>query len=46
VSEELELAIWDLFMIKGSVVLFRVALTLLHLMEADLMQTDDPCEMH
>lgn len=34
---ETEYLIWDLFMIKGSVVIFRVALTILKLMQNAIM---------
>ena len=33
-------AVWDLFFIKGIVVLFRVALTILSLMQDEILQTD------
>ena len=36
-----ELAVWDLFMIKGVSVLFRVAITLFTLMEQDILKCDD-----
>ena len=32
-----ELLVWDLFFIKGTSVLFRVAMTLFQLMEKDIM---------
>ena len=33
-------AVWDLFFIKGIVVLFRVALTILSLMQDEILQTN------
>lgn len=36
-----ELAVWDLFMIKGSSVLFRVGITLFQLMSDDIMGAND-----
>jgi hypothetical protein len=42
---ETELLVWDLFLIKGTAVLFRVALTLFRLMEKDIMQCQDLCEV-
>lgn len=36
-----ELAVWDLFMIKGSSVLFRVGLTLFQLMSDDILAASD-----
>lgn len=36
-----ELAVWDLFLIKGVSVLFRVALTLFELMQDDILAADD-----
>lgn len=41
-----ELAVWDLFMIKGSALLFRVALTLFHLMTPDILATTDYSEVY
>lgn len=40
---ETEYLVWDLFMVKGSVVLFRVALTILYMMQ-ELMMQDDSLE--
>lgn len=40
-----ELAVWDLFMIKGVNVLFRVALTLFKLMQDDILKCQDMCEI-
>ena len=34
---ETEYLVWDLFMIKGSVVVFRVALTILKMMHAAIL---------
>ena len=39
---ETELVVWDLFFIKGIQVIFRVALTLFELMQADILEADDP----
>jgi hypothetical protein len=36
-----EFAIWDLFFIKGSTVIFRVALTMLELMQDEIMNCDN-----
>jgi len=36
-----EFAIWDLFFIKGSTVIFRVALTILQLMQEDIMDCEN-----
>jgi hypothetical protein len=36
-----ELAVWDLFLIKGSSVLFRVAITLFQLMQDDILAAND-----
>jgi len=38
---EAELAVWDLFFIKGVSVLFRVAITLFQLMENDILKCQD-----
>lgn len=38
---EVEYTVWDLFMAKGSVVIFRVALTVLGLMEQEILKDDD-----
>lgn len=38
---ETELLVWDLFFIKGTAVLFRVAMTLFRLMEKDIMACED-----
>jgi small G protein signaling modulator 3 len=40
-----ELAVWDLFMIKGVNVLFRVAITLFQLMQEDILKCQDMCEI-
>ena len=34
------MAVWDLFFIKGIVVLFRVALTILSLMQDEILKTN------
>ena len=34
------MAVWDLFFIKGIVVLFRVALTILSLMQEEILKTN------
>ena len=34
------MAVWDLFFIKGIVVLFRVALTILSLMQEEILKAD------
>lgn len=39
--EDTEFAIWDLFFIKGSTVIFRVALTILELMQEEIMNCDN-----
>ncbi len=39
--EDTEFAIWDLFFIKGSTVIFRVALTMLELMQDEIMNCDN-----
>lgn len=38
---ETELAVWDLFLIKGVSVLFRVALTLFQFMEREILKAND-----
>jgi hypothetical protein len=38
---EVEYAVWDLFLAKGSVVLFRVAITILKMMEIEMAADDD-----
>ncbi len=40
-----ELLVWDLFFIKGTSVLFRVAMTLFQLMEKDILACQDLCEV-
>lgn len=39
--EDTEYLVWDLFFIKGSQVLFRVALTVLELMQDEILKADD-----
>jgi hypothetical protein len=39
--EDAELAVWDLFMIKGMSVVFRVALTLFKTMEEQILKAQD-----
>ena len=41
-----ELAVWDLLMIKGASVLFRVAITLFQMMQADIIKCTDSCEIY
>ena len=43
---DVELAVWDLFMIKGSSVIFRVALTLFDLMAPEILATKDYAEVY
>ncbi len=38
---ETELLVWDLFFLKGSQVIFRVALTLFSMMEKEILQAED-----
>jgi len=38
---ETELLVWDLFFLKGSQVVFRVALTLFSLMESEILKAED-----
>jgi hypothetical protein len=35
---ETEYLVWDLFFVKGSIVIFRVALTILELMQVDILR--------
>ena len=42
---DVELMIWDFFMIKGTCVLFRAALQLFVMMENDLRKVKDICEI-
>lgn len=37
---ESEYLVWDLFLVKGDVVMFRVALTILKLMEEEIIADD------
>lgn len=41
-----ELAVWDLFLIKGVSVLFRVGLTLFDLMQQEILSTSDYGEIY
>ena len=38
--QNIGMAVWDLFFIKGIVVLFRVALTILSLMQDEILKTN------
>ena len=38
---EVEYTVWDMFLAKGSVVLFRVALTILQFMQEELEKDDE-----
>ena len=38
---ETELLVWDLFFLKGSQVIFRIALTLFSMMEKEILQAED-----
>lgn len=40
VPEEVELLVWDLFFVKGSYVVFRVALTVMELMQKEVLKLD------
>ena len=40
VPEEAELLVWDLFFVKGSYVVFRVALTVVELMQKEILKLD------
>jgi hypothetical protein len=40
VPEEAELLVWDLFFVKGSYVVFRVALTVMELMQKEVLKLD------
>ena len=37
--------VWDLFFLKGSKIIFRISLALLHLMKKDLMRSRDFAEI-
>jgi hypothetical protein len=43
---ETELAVWDLFFIKGASVLFRVAITLFQLMQDEILKAHDYCDIY
>lgn len=43
---ETELVVWDLFLIKGATVLFRVAITIFQLMEKEILQQNDFAEIY
>ena len=42
---EVELSIWDIFLINGVSVLFRAALTLFQLMREELLKAKDICDI-
>jgi hypothetical protein len=43
--QEVSNKIWDFFFLKGTKIIFRISLALLHLMKRELMQTRDFAEI-
>ena len=43
--QEVSVRVWDMFFLKGTKMIFRISLALLHLMKNDLMKTKDFAEI-